>query len=271
MKLKHILGLLCAASISILVAGSASAQDKTVKIGAIYPLSGNAASAGNYSKAAIEAGARHHQQRASRARATSRSRRARACRPRRRQDRGGLRRQPGHAGGRPEPGAAADHRGEGGGADRRLPVGHHGDRQRHRRATRHSVPERRNRWRPTSPSAASSGSSAPRRWPSTSPAPIRLPQGAEGGRARRSASSRWCTRTPSTATRSPASSRSEFGKDGRNVAQEIAYSANSTDVQPQVLQLKEKNPDVVIFISYTSDAILYAKTMKDARTGSRRS
>ena len=43
----------------------------------------------------------------------------------------------------------------------------------------------------------------------------------------------------------------------------IAYSANTTDVQPQVLQLKEKNPDVVIFISYTSDAILYAKTMKE--------
>ena len=47
------------------------------------------------------------------------------------------------------------------------------------------------------------------------------------------------------------------------VTQKIAYSANSTDVQPQVLQLKEKNPDVVIFISYTSDAILYAKTMKE--------
>ena len=27
--------------------------------------------------------------------------------------------------------------------------------------------------------------------------------------------------------------------------------------------MKERNPDVVIFISYTSDAILYAKTMKD--------
>ena len=31
----------------------------------------------------------------------------------------------------------------------------------------------------------------------------------------------------------------------------------------QVLQLKEKNPDVVIFISYTADAILYMKTMKN--------
>jgi branched-chain amino acid transport system substrate-binding protein len=54
-----------------------------------------------------------------------------------------------------------------------------------------------------------------------------------------------------------------FVKDGHNVSQVIAYSANTTDVQPQVLQLKESNPDVVIFISYTSDALLYAKTMKD--------
>ncbi len=54
-----------------------------------------------------------------------------------------------------------------------------------------------------------------------------------------------------------------FAKDGLTVSMKVAYSANSTDVQPQVLQLKEKNPDVVIFISYTSDAILYAKTMKE--------
>lgn len=54
-----------------------------------------------------------------------------------------------------------------------------------------------------------------------------------------------------------------FGKEGLTVSQKIAYSANSTDVQPQVLQLKEKNPDVAIFISYTSDAILYTKTMKE--------
>jgi branched-chain amino acid transport system substrate-binding protein len=55
----------------------------------------------------------------------------------------------------------------------------------------------------------------------------------------------------------------QFAKDGLPVTQKIAYSANSSDVQPQVLQLKEKNPDVLIFISYTSDAILYAKTMKE--------
>src|SRR6202795_4078876 len=57
--------------------------------------------------------------------------------------------------------------------------------------------------------------------------------------------------------------KEQFAKDGHNIPQMIPYSANTTDVQPQVLQLKEKNPDVLIFISYTSDAILYAKTMKD--------
>ena len=30
-----------------------------------------------------------------------------------------------------------------------------------------------------------------------------------------------------------------------------------------MLQLKEKKPDVVIFISYTADSILYMKTMKN--------
>ena len=54
MRLKHVLGLICAASISAALAGAASAEDKTVKIGVILPLSGNAASAGVHGKAAIE-------------------------------------------------------------------------------------------------------------------------------------------------------------------------------------------------------------------------
>ncbi len=54
-----------------------------------------------------------------------------------------------------------------------------------------------------------------------------------------------------------------YAKDaGFNVVADIAYSANSTDVSSQVLQLKDKKPDAVIFISYTADAILYVKTMK---------
>ncbi len=47
-----------------------------------------------------------------------------------------------------------------------------------------------------------------------------------------------------------------------NVGVEIPYNANTTDVQAQVLQLKDKNPDCIIFVSYTSDAILYVKTMQ---------
>ena len=53
-----------------------------------------------------------------------------------------------------------------------------------------------------------------------------------------------------------------FKANGLNVSQDIPYSASTTDVQSQVLQLKDKKPDVVLFVSYTSDAILYAKTMK---------
>src|ERR1700694_5083376 len=54
MNFKHIVGLLSAAAMSVALAGNASAQDKTVKIGAVFPLSGNAASAGVHAKAALE-------------------------------------------------------------------------------------------------------------------------------------------------------------------------------------------------------------------------
>jgi branched-chain amino acid transport system substrate-binding protein len=53
-----------------------------------------------------------------------------------------------------------------------------------------------------------------------------------------------------------------FKEKGVPVALDVAYPSNATDVQSQVLQLKEKKPDVVIMISYTSDAILFAKTMQ---------
>ena len=49
---------------------------------------------------------------------------------------------------------------------------------------------------------------------------------------------------------------------GTAVALRIPYVANSSDVSAQVLQLKQKNPSVVIFISYASDAILFMRTMK---------
>jgi len=53
-----------------------------------------------------------------------------------------------------------------------------------------------------------------------------------------------------------------FKQNGRSAPLDIAYTTNATDVQAQVLQLKDKKPDVVIMISYTSDAILFAKTMQ---------
>jgi branched-chain amino acid transport system substrate-binding protein len=52
-------------------------------------------------------------------------------------------------------------------------------------------------------------------------------------------------------------------KVGIKIAAQIAYNANSSDVSGQVLQLKELKPDAVIFISYTADTILYFKTMKN--------
>src|ERR1700759_1298558 len=55
---------------------------------------------------------------------------------------------------------------------------------------------------------------------------------------------------------------STFKEKGLNIALDVAYASNSTDVQSQVLQLKEKKPDVVLMVSYTSDAILFAKTMQ---------
>jgi len=42
----------------------------------------------------------------------------------------------------------------------------------------------------------------------------------------------------------------------------IPYSANGSDVSAQVLQLKQKNPSVAMFVSYASDAILFMRTMK---------
>jgi branched-chain amino acid transport system substrate-binding protein len=55
---------------------------------------------------------------------------------------------------------------------------------------------------------------------------------------------------------------SVFKAKGENAPIDIAYAPNATDVQSQVLQLKEKKPDVVVMITYTSDAILFAKTMQ---------
>ena len=258
-------GVFAALSAALLTFGvrqNAAAQ-QTVKIGAIYPLSGNAASAGNYSKAAIELAVDLVNNGNPEPEGRAAGRREGPAGPRRRQDRGDLRRQPGHAGGGPEPGAAPDHRGEG--------------------ASRSSAPTSRASRSPPAP------------WPSGTAFPFLTPESVAANLTERGF--KWFFRaTPVAGDFARAYSdflkeqkaagqktdtiavvhenteygnsvasviKDEFAKDGHNISQMIPYSANTTDVQPQVLQLKEKNPDVVIFISYTSDAILYAKTMKD--------
>jgi branched-chain amino acid transport system substrate-binding protein len=56
--------------------------------------------------------------------------------------------------------------------------------------------------------------------------------------------------------------RKAIKEKGFELAADVAYGANTTDVSSQVLQLKEKKPDAAIFVSYTSDTILYMKTLK---------
>jgi branched-chain amino acid transport system substrate-binding protein len=53
-----------------------------------------------------------------------------------------------------------------------------------------------------------------------------------------------------------------FKEKGMAAPIDVAYPANATDIQSQVLTLKEKKPDVVLMVTYTSDAILFAKTMQ---------
>lgn len=53
----------------------------------------------------------------------------------------------------------------------------------------------------------------------------------------------------------------ELDGHGLKVALRIPYAASSSDVSAQVLQLKQANADVAVFVSYTSDAILFTKTM----------
>jgi branched-chain amino acid transport system substrate-binding protein len=47
------------------------------------------------------------------------------------------------------------------------------------------------------------------------------------------------------------------------VSVDVSYNANTTDVSSQVLQLRDKKPDAIIFVSYTADTILYMKTLKN--------
>jgi branched-chain amino acid transport system substrate-binding protein len=54
----------------------------------------------------------------------------------------------------------------------------------------------------------------------------------------------------------------EAKRVGLPVKLRIPYSANGADVSAQVLELKQANPSVAMFVSYASDAILFMRTMK---------
>lgn len=49
---------------------------------------------------------------------------------------------------------------------------------------------------------------------------------------------------------------------GFPLAARVTYAANSADLSSEVLRLKSTSPSAAIFVSYTADAILYMKTMK---------
>jgi branched-chain amino acid transport system substrate-binding protein len=54
-----------------------------------------------------------------------------------------------------------------------------------------------------------------------------------------------------------------LGAAGFHVS-EIAYPSNASDLASPVAQLRAANPDAAIFVSHLADAILFAKTMKNA-------
>src|SRR6266852_5137669 len=227
MKFEHVLGLLCAASISVALAGVASAQDKSVKIGAIYPLSGNAASAGVHAKAAIETAIdiinNAHPELGDLPLAKN----------------AGL----AGLGGAKVEAIFADNQGS--------PAV--GQNQALRLITEEKVVALNGAYQSgitLTTSAISEKYGIP------------YVAGESVAASLTERGFKWFFRVTPIASDFAKIYLDFFKDNGLSIAQDISYSANTTDVQSQVLQLKDKKPDVVIMISYTSDAILYAKTMQ---------
>jgi branched-chain amino acid transport system substrate-binding protein len=261
MRFKHILGLLCAASISVALAGVASAQDKTVKIGAIYPLSGNAASTGVHTKAALETAVE----------IINNGNPALGNLPLTKN--AGLK---GLGGAKVEV-IFADNQGSPAvGQNQALRliteekvVALSGAYQSGITLTASAISEKYGIPFLSGESVAANLTERGFKWFfRTTPvagdfARIYLDflkdMKADGAKVDNIAlvheNTEYGTSVASVIT-------STFKENGLSIAQDIAYSANTTDVQSQVLQLKDKKPDVVIMISYTSDAILYAKTFQ---------
>ena len=266
MKFKHILGLLCAASISVVAisvmsAGNASAQDKTVKIGAIFPLSGNAASAGVHAKAAIEVAMdiinNAHPELGNFPLAKN----------------AGL----AGLGGAKVDVVFADNQGSpatGQNQTLRLiteekVVAITGAYQSGITLTASAIAEKYGIPFLSGESVAASLTERGFKWFfRTTPVAsdfakiyLEFLKDMKAGGAKTDNIALVHENTEyGTSVASVISG--VFKENGLNIALDIAYNANTTDVQSQVLQLKDKKPDVVIMISYTSDAILYVKTMQ---------
>jgi branched-chain amino acid transport system substrate-binding protein len=266
MKFKHILGLLCAASISvvsisIMSAGGASAQDKTVKIGAIFPLSGNAASAGVHAKAAIEVAMdivnNAHPELGNFPLAKN----------------AGL----AGLGGAKVDVVFADNQGSpatGQNQTLRLiteekVVALTGAYQSGITLTASAIAEKYGIPFVNGESVAANLTERGFKWffrvtPVASDFAkiyhdFLTDMKAAGVKTDNVAlvhdNTEYGTSVASVIT-------SAFKEKGQAIALDVAYAVNATDVQSQVLQLKEKKPDVVIMIAYAPDAILYAKTMQ---------
>jgi len=261
MKFKHILGLLCAASMSVILAGNALAQDKTVKIGGIFPLSGNAASTGVHTKAALEVAMdiinNAHPELGNFPLAKN----------------AGL---AGLGGAKVEV-VFADNQGS--------PAT--GQNQALRLITEEKVVALTGAYQSGITLTASAISEK---------YGIPFLNGESVAANLTERGFKWFFRTTPVATdfakiysdflkeMKAAGAKTDtvamvhdnteygtsvatvitnvFKESGQSAPIDIAYAANATDVQAQVLQLKEKKPDVLIMISYTSDAILFAKTMQ---------
>ena len=261
MTFKHIIGLLCAGSISVLVAGSASAQDKTVKIGAVFPLSGNAASAGVHAKAAIEVAVdiinNAHPELGNFPLAKN----------------AGL---AGLGGAKVEVVFADNQGSPATGQNQTLRliteekvVAITGAYQSGITLTASAIAEKYGIPFVNGESVAANLTERGFKWffrvtPVASDfakiyADFLEDMKATGAKTDNVAlvhdNTEYGTSVASVIT-------SAFKEKGKAIALDIAYAVNATDVQAQVLQLKEKKPDVVIMIAYAPDAILYAKTMQ---------
>jgi branched-chain amino acid transport system substrate-binding protein len=261
MNFKRVLGLLCAASISILLAGAASAQDKTVKIGAVFPLSGGAASAGVHAKAAIETALdiinNAHPELGNFPLAKN----------------AGL---AGLGGAKVEVVFADNQGSPATGQNQTLRliteekvVAMTGAYQSGITLTASAIAEKYGIPFVNGESVAANLTERGFKWFfRTTPVASDFAKvyfdfladmKASGAKTDNIAlvhdNTEYGTSVSSVIT-------SAFKDKGVTIAQDISYAPNATDVQSQVLQLKEKKPDVVIMIAYTSDAILYQKTMQ---------